>query len=119
MSIRVQDVKLIHESELSKRVAEMFERPYQLQQQGDMLGQDSVVIADVPAEPEFDLDLPSFLEWSTRDVNLEPPGESWHYPWQRELWWHREFYPDLQEVLNELHRLGELPEGKYAIHVWW
>lgn len=116
--IRFEDVKLISETELSRRVSELFGRPYQLQQQGDMLGQNSVVLMQVPEEPD-DVGLPSLAEWSSRDVNQKPPGVAWDRDYLREMWWHREFYPDLQEVLNELHRLGELPEGEYAIHVSW
>lgn len=119
--MRIEDVKLIWESELSALVTETYGRPYQLQQQGDMLAQESMTRATVPQEPDFDSDLPSLEEWSSRDVDAQPEGESsWsEHAWRRDLWWQRKFYPDLQLVLNDLHARGLLPAGDYVIHTWW
>lgn len=116
----IEDVKLIHELKLSELIRETYRRPYQLQQQGDMMGQNEMLRVTVPQEPD-DLDLPSLEEWSARDVNDQPEGQDdWEqYPWVRDLWWEREFYPDYQEVLNDLHARGLLPAGDYVIHVWW
>ena len=36
-----------------------------------------------------------------------------------ELWWHRNFYPDIQMIANDLHAKGLLPAGEYMIEIDW
>ena len=52
--------------------------------------------------------LPSLEEW------LNTPNDKYDsYRWERN------FYPDPQEVLNDLHKKGLLEEGNYTIDIDW
>lgn len=120
--MRVENIKLIWESELSELVRETYGRPYRLQQQGDCMAQDSMLRATVPDDGWFSIDdEPHFEEWKARDVNLQPEGVAdWsEHSWRRDLWWDRKFYPHYQVVLNDLHARGLLEAGDYVIHVYW
>ena len=36
-----------------------------------------------------------------------------------ELWWERNFYPDVSMIINDLHSKGLLPAGDYSIDIDW
>jgi len=36
-----------------------------------------------------------------------------------DLWWSRNFYPDIQMVANDLHAKGLLEAGEYTIDIDW
>jgi hypothetical protein len=112
--MRIENVKLISETEFSRLVSETYGRPYQLQQQGDMMGQDTMIRVTVPDDGKWGCigDEERFQEWKARDVT-EPMD------YTERLWWLRDFYPPFNEVLDDLHRQGILPQGDYVIHVWW
>ena len=111
-------VTLISERDFSELVSKTYHRPYRLQQQGDMMGQDTIHEFSLPLEYEFedewwDADGPSLLEWCTT-----PIGE-FEYNWQADLHWERNFYPDFDEVITDLYARGLIPAGDYAIHASW
>lgn len=118
-----EEITLIHESQFSAMVAEVYGRPYQLQQQQPM-GQDTVTQPySVPEfegrDTEYNV---SFAEWSTRDPDLGPDGQLWSGTMpqlDKELWWHRQYFCDPQMILNDLHAKSLIPAGTYRIHVWW
>ena len=35
------------------------------------------------------------------------------------MWWERNFYPDIQMVANDLHKKGLIEAGKYEIKIDW
>ena len=107
---------VLHESEFSNLVRQTFERPYSLQQQGDMHSQESFIRFDVPAELEWEHE-PSLETW----LATTPPDPEDHSmaAFTNRLRWDREFYPDLQDIANELHARGQLDAGTYVLHVWW
>ena len=39
--------------------------------------------------------------------------------WLIDLWWKRNFYPDIEMVANDLHAKGLLEAGEYAIDIDW
>lgn len=57
----------------------------------------------------------SFAAWLARDPE-EWNGERTYY---KDLFWGRNFYPDIQTVANDLHAKGLLPAGKYVIDIDW
>jgi len=50
----------------------------------------------------------SFSSW------LATPPESF-----REIEWERNFYPDAEILLQDMHLKGVLPEGDYLIRIDW
>jgi len=61
----------------------------------------------------------SFAAWLARDPKqkLSNPNEQDDYC--LEMWWERNFYPDIQMVANDLHAKGLLEEGSYTINIDW
>lgn len=120
--MRIEKVNLISENDFSKLAVDTYGRPYQLQQQGDCLGQDTIIRLTVPEEP-MGWTGPTLEEWRERPLNLQPEeytrGDWEEHTYLRDMWWEREFYPDVQVVANDFHARGLLPEGDYVIHIWW
>lgn len=59
----------------------------------------------------------SFEAWLQRDPkqlfsNLE-------YDWELDMFWERNFYPDVQMIANDLHAKGLIPAGNYGIEIDW
>lgn len=104
-------VTLLWEERFSALVAEVYGRPYRFQQQGDMRGQDTIYRFMLPEQPG-DAETPEFDAW----LAASPPDVS---DWKETMRWEREFYPDIDDVVNDLHQRGLLDAGDYAIHVWW
>lgn len=59
----------------------------------------------------------NFKAWLSRDPNQALPGQKYDY--QLELWWHRNFYPDVQMIANDLHSKGLIEAGDYVIDIDW
>lgn len=59
----------------------------------------------------------SFAAWLARDPN-EWNGKDKN-SWTLDLFWRRNFYPDVQMVVNDLHAKGLFPAGDYVINIDW
>lgn len=59
----------------------------------------------------------SFAAWLNRDVKT--PLRNQEYDWELEMWWERNFYPDMQMIANDLYSKGLLEAGEYAIDIDW
>lgn len=103
---------VLSETTFSKYVSELYGRPYNLQQQGDMLAQESAVALVVPELEDWNED-PSLEEW----LAATPPVSAADYI--DTMRWERQFYPSLEAVANDLHARGLLDAGRYIIHVSW
>lgn len=62
----------------------------------------------------------SFKAWLERDPEqlLNPP-DPWNPESALELFWLRNFYPELQTVANDLYNKGLLEAGEYGINIDW
>lgn len=58
----------------------------------------------------------SFKSWLER--NPEQPLNSDRQD-SLNLWWKRNFYPDVQIIANDLHAKGLIEAGKYTIDIDW
>lgn len=62
----------------------------------------------------------SFAAWLARDPKQKLNTED---EWDREhglnLWWSRNFYPDVSMIINDLHKKGLLEVGEYIINIDW
>lgn len=110
-------------------VEKTYGRPYSFQQQDGCQGRGSFEFS-VPAEAnDYDREsVPekvngdqmgvSFAAWLARDPKqqLSNPDQA---DYCRELWWERNFYPELQMVANDLHAKGLLKAGKHTILIDW
>lgn len=53
-----------------------------------------------------------FDVWLARDINETVGGYT-------ELFWDRNFYPNIQAVANDLHKRGLIEAGQYTIKIDW
>jgi len=58
-----------------------------------------------------------FHNWLERDPK-QPVGDD-ATDWTIELFWERNFYPDVQMVANDLHSKGLIEAGDYIINIDW
>ena len=56
-----------------------------------------------------------FDVWLNR--NPEQPISGQMFDWQLDMFWERNFYPDLNTVANDLYKRGLIEAGQYLIHV--
>lgn len=117
-----------------KLVNETYGRPYSFQQQDGSRERGTfkfTVPYEALNEPEMNDSIPEivnhdemgvkFSSWLSRDPKqtLVDTKESSSDKWSIELWWHRNFYPDIQTVANDLHQNGLLEAGDYTIDINW
>jgi hypothetical protein len=119
---------MIDVSEWDKLVQESYGKPYSFQQQEGCQSRGLRRIK-VPDESEdFENDsIPekingeemgvSFEAWKARDPKTPVDGRKER--WEINLFWERNFYPDLQTVANDLHAQGKLEAGEYTIDIDW
>jgi len=58
-----------------------------------------------------------FDVWLSRDPKQPLLNETSDYCLR--LFWHRNFYPDLDMFINDLYKKGIIEEGKYVIDIDW
>lgn len=62
----------------------------------------------------------SFKAWLERDPQKKlNTNIRWDYENGLELWWHRNFYPHVSMVLNDLYEKGLIEAGNYCIVIDW
>jgi hypothetical protein len=126
--MKIKNVKMIHVSDWDKLVQKTYGRPYSFQQQ-DGCKSRGIFNLKVPDlvddyENEFiseDLDYSemgvSFAAWLTRDP--KQPLKKQEFDFELNIWWERNFYPDIQMIANDLHERELLEAGEYTIDISW
>jgi hypothetical protein len=128
--MKIKNEKVIDESEWNKFVREHYGRPYDFQQQDDCRDR-GIFRMTVPSEawdyendtvpeevnhPEMGV---SFAAWLARDPKQKLSNPDQQEDYCLDLWWARNFYPDVQMIANDLHSKGLLEPGDYIIHINW
>lgn len=127
--IKIKNVKMIEVSDWDKLVSDTYSKPYSFQQQ-DGCQQRGIFHLTIPSEytcdDEMNDEIPEiingetmgvkFEKWLERDPN-EPVASRTDY--SIELWWERNFYPDIHTVANDLHKRGLIKAGEYSIEIDW
>lgn len=122
-NLDVDIIKQIDEGTLSKLVSETYGRPYQFQQQEGCM-QRGVRYVTIPTEGEDyddsgdytvngkDMGV-SFETWKSTPIKQRSPD------YLNDIFWERNFYPNLDMVLNDLHAKGLIEAGDYQINIDW
>lgn len=124
MKIKIE--KVIECSDWNKLVCKTYNKPYNLQQQNGCMDRCRLNII-VPNQEEFGSDESNyqpvkFEDWLKRDPKepVECGDEDCRKDdWYINLWWERNFFPDLQVVANDLNKKGLLESGEYTINIDW
>lgn len=127
MSIPIKQTNTITVQDFDELVISTYSKPYSFQQQNGCKGRGLVHIS-IPEYPEdYENDsVPeivnhedmgvSFSAWLARDPEQLLPNKNKR---STELWWERNFYPDVSMIINDLHSKGLLPAGDYSIDIDW
>ena len=128
--MKTSTVQMVSVQEWDKLVMETYGRVYSFQQQNGCRdrGIFTITVPSQFADDDFENDtVPevvngkemgvSFKAWLERDP--KQPIENQEYDYQRDIWWERNFYPDIHAVANDLHKKGLLEAGEYTINIDW
>lgn len=130
MRISTRTELVIDVSDWDTLVTETYQRPYSFQQQDGCKDRQRVQITIPDDTWDYDNDsVPevvngeemgvSFKAWLERDPNQKIPNpHSFGYDGTN-LFWERNFYPDVQMVANDLHAKGLIEAGDYVIDIDW
>jgi hypothetical protein len=128
--IAIRTVQMIDVSDWDDLVVETYGRPYSFQQQDGCKDRGTVELTVPDEGDDYDNDtVPetvnhddmgvSFAAWLARDPKQKLNAESWDSDSAIDLWWTRNFYPNVQMVANDLHAKGLIPAGDYVINIDW
>ena len=134
--IKTQDVKIVQVQDWDNLVKETYGRAYSFQQQDGCKdrGTHELIVDDSSFEDPYENDTVlealnyvemgvSFKAWLARDPEQPLSGDEDHpardSQWAIDMWWERNFYPDVDMVASDLHRRGLLPAGDYMIIIDW
>lgn len=129
--MKIETRKVIESSSWDAFVRETYGRPYCFQQQ-DGCKQRGCFYITVPNEEANDFENDtvteevnheaqgvSFTAWLARDPKQKLSNPDDQEDYCLDLWWKRNFYPDVNIVANDLHAKGLLEAGKYTIDIDW
>jgi len=122
--------KVIEVSEWDALVQKTYGRPYKFQQQDGCKsrGTEKITVPaeasdyerqSIPEEVNHETMGVSFRAWLDRDPKQKLSDPEAQEKYCLELWWARNFYPDVQMVANDLHAKGLLESGKHTILIDW
>lgn len=128
MPLSVKTENVVEVQDWNNLVVETYGRPYHFQQQEGCKprGVFRLTVPDeasdfenesVPEEINGDEMGVSFAAWLERDPAAAFDDRT--QQWDIDLFWARNFYPDVQMVANDLHRRGEIEAGEYTINIDW
>ena len=126
--MKIKNTKTITVQDWNDCVVDAYGRPYNFQQQDDCHERGTLHLTVPCAAYDFENEtIPetdsentmgvSFNAWLARDPKKKLKNQE--YDWELELWWERNFYPNIQMVANDLHNRGLLEVGEYVIEIDW
>lgn len=126
--MKIRNEKVIDVGDWDELVETTYGRTYSLQQQDGCKERQRVHLTIPDEAYDYDADMVpeevnhedmgvSFKAWLARDPNQKIPEQKYDY--ELELWWHRNFYPDVQMIANDLHSRGLIEAGDYVIDIDW
>jgi hypothetical protein len=127
--IKYSNKKVIEVRDWDKLVQETYRKPYSFQQQDGCQARGTVNInisSEDDDEEMYDL-IPEIINGDVMGVKfnvwLKRDPKEWNgekeEEWFIDLFWERNFYPDLQTVANDLHKKGLIEAGEYSINIDW
>lgn len=126
----IKTVNMIDVSDWDTLVENTYGRPYSFQQQDGCKERGSIDLK-VPTSADDACDYPndtipevvngkemgvSFKAWIERDPKAPIADRGTTY---LDIFWHRNFYPNVESVAYDLYKKGLLPAGNYIIDIDW
>lgn len=133
MNITVRIEQVIDVGDWDQLVIDTYDRPYSFQQQDGCKDRQRVRITIPDEAYDYENDIVpeavnhknmgvSFKAWLERNPKqlLNGLRPDWDTGLNSlNLWWERNFYPDVQTVANDLHAKGLIEAGIYTIDIDW
>ena len=129
--LNIKTRNFIEECDWNNLVQTVYGKIYDFQQQ-DGCKERGIFEFTVPCEPyDYENDtIPevtngnemgvSFKAWLERDINTPLDSkDQWEKEYGINLFWARNFYPDISMIINDLHEKGLLPVGEYVMNIDW
>ena len=128
--IKISNKKLIEVRDWNDLVENTYGKPYNFQQQ-DGCQNRGLVGLTIPSkwtdDEEMNDAVPEVINGSEMgvkfDVWLKRDPQEWNGnegdKTSLDLFWYRNFYPDLQTIANDLHSKGLIKAGNYSINIDW
>lgn len=130
--LKFKEVKIIDVDDWDNLVTEVYGKPYSFQQQGgcksrgieyfnipeDFSWWDDFENDSIPEEVNGDKMGVSFKAWLERDPK-KPLDTGIEDSFDIELFWHRNFYPCVGMIIQDLYNRGILQDGSYGINIDW
>lgn len=129
MKVKYTNKKVIEVQDWDNLVKETYGKPYSYQQQEGCQDRGSIdiTIPEESQDEEMNDSIPEVINgeemgvkfdvWLARDIK-EWKGDKGDKSFI-DLFWDRNFYPDLQTVANDLHKKGLIEAGDYTININW
>lgn len=125
--IKTQNKQIIDVGDFDDLVTKTYGKPYNFQQQNGCQdrGTHHITVPDSAEDYEND-NLPDKVNGEQKGVSfaawVERNPKQWSgdkNSWTIELFWQRNFYPNVQMIANDLHAKGLFPAGEYIIEIDW
>jgi hypothetical protein len=129
--MKISTVNQITVQDWNQLVETTYKKIYSFQQQ-DGCKDRGIVHISVPEKNTDDFEateIPFEINGEEMGVSFEtwlktsPEDTAEHfspiYPWENNLFWYRNFYPEVGMIVNDLHTKGLLAAGKYQILIDW
>ena len=127
--LKVKTVKMVSLQDWDELVVSVYGKPYFLQQQNGCKGRgtEEITVPDEWTDDYEETEIPfevngkemgvSFETW----LNTSPEDTAKHFKSEREnnLFWERNFYPNVSMIANDLHSKGLIETGEYVIDIDW
>lgn len=129
--MKITTQKMIEVSDWDELVEQTYGRPYSFQQQDGCKSRgihrfrvpdeetNDAENETVPEEVNHEKMGVSFAAWLARDPKQKLSNSDDQEDYCLDLWWGRNFYPDMQMIANDLHKKGLLEAGEYVININW
>jgi hypothetical protein len=127
--LNFKTVRVVDLDEWDGLVSETYGRIYNFQQQDDCKSRgtfgfsvpypysadyENHTVAEEVNGPEQGV---SFAAWLARDP--KQPLSDHDASYALNMWWERNFYPDVSMIINDLHAKGLIEAGDYMIDIDW
>lgn len=120
MELKFKQINQIDSGDFDKFIRSFYKKPYCIQQQNGCMSRgaiefsiplinDDSILFNVELFDYLD-DLPSLQEWLLKDPSEKVEGITF-----LDIYWERDFYPKLSEILNDLYEKQKIVEGDYQI----
>ncbi len=131
--MKTRTVKMVDVSEWDKLVKDTYGKPYSFQQQDGCKSRGTINLT-VPSDDHWDYENDTMIEkvngpeegisfksWLARDPEqkMKDEPERENSKWELELFWGRNFYPDVSMIIDDLYERGLLEAGDFSIDIDW